>query len=166
MGFEFLIGGVLRFLPEITKFFTVKKEFEHEQKMLELNIKADELRGKIAQQAQETKGQFEQAHDEIEAISSAVKEQLSMFTRTGNAVVDAFGGVADLMSKFVRPLLTYWYCIGAYGAYKTALYMQLVSSSITWDVAVIQLWTANDQAVMLSILGFWFTDRALRSLGR
>ena len=164
MGLEFLVGGVLRFLPELTKFFTVKKEFEHEERMLDLQIKADELRGKITQQALETKVEYDKSRDEIEAISAAVRDQLSPFAKTGNAIVDMLGGVADILSKFVRPVLTYWYCVAAYGAYKTALYMQLVSNSIEWNDAVIQLWTANDQAVMLSILGFWFTDRALRHL--
>jgi hypothetical protein len=62
----------------------------------------------------------------------------------------------------VRPVLTYWYCVAGYGAYKTATYFIILSTGASWSNAITVLWTPQDQAVMMSIIGFWFVDRALR----
>jgi hypothetical protein len=35
-----------------------------------------------------------------------------------------------------------------------------------WEDAVKNLWTETDYSVMLSIIGFWFVDRAIRTAGK
>ena len=164
MGLEFLLGAVVRLFPEIASLFTKKADNDHELAMLNAQLEVDKLRGRIEQQKIEITGKNELDKSELEAIIEATKAQGTPIQRTGNAIVDVFAAAADIASKFVRPVLTYWYCVGAYGAYKTALYMQLMAHNIAWNDAVLQLWTVQDQDVMLSILGFWFTDRALRHL--
>jgi len=81
---------------------------------------------------------------------------------TGNKWLDTAVVLADVASSFVRPMLTYWYCVAAYGMYKIASLYILLEQQVGWKEAVVTLWTPNDHAVMFSIIGFWFVDRALR----
>src|SRR5574341_1452779 len=82
--------------------------------------------------------------------------------KTGNWLIDFLNGLADAMSKSVRPVLTYWYCVAAYGLYKAATLYLILQSGASWANAASLLWTPNDHAVMFSIIGFWFVDRAIR----
>jgi hypothetical protein len=73
------------------------------------------------------------------------------------AAVEAF-------SASVRPVPTYWLCVLMYGAYKTASYFIMIDVGADWMNAVTTLWTPVDYQIMLSIIGFWFVDRAIRKI--
>jgi len=161
---SFIFGGVFRLLPEFTRLWDQQKAREHELSMLELNMRLDEQRAKLAMQTAELQGNIQQSIEELRAIVEATKSQAMTSAVTGNKFVDALMAFADFLSKLVRPVLTYWYCIAAYGAYKTASYILIMESGATWQNAVTLLWTPQDHAVMLSIIGFWFVDRAIRKV--
>jgi hypothetical protein len=157
-----VLGGLLRLIPEITGIFRGKLEQSHEERMLELNYKVDVARAAIEGERLRVQGDINYDKQQLESIIAAQADQMKQSTSTGIRFVDYLLGIADAMSKFVRPILTYWYCILAYGSYKVALYTTLVSQNAPWESAVIQLWTPFDQSVMYSIIAFWFMDRALK----
>lgn len=162
IGIELLVGGIARLLPELTKVWNSRNEMSHEERMLALQLEVDKARAAMEIAKIESAGNLEVQKATLAAIQAAQTQQMGPFARTGVAIVDALGGLADVLSKFVRPVLTYWYCVAGYGAYKAAVYYGLLSSGIAWDSAILQAWTTDDYMVMQSIIGFWFVDRAIR----
>jgi hypothetical protein len=159
---SFVFGGVFRLLPELLKWIDKQREREHEARMLDLQMKADEQRAKLEVQKAEVEGRIKMDLAEVQALIAATQAQATVFQKTGNKWLDALMVLAETASTFVRPILTYWYCVLMYGAYKAAAFYLLLDQGGNWKEAVTTLWTANDVAVMMSIIGFWFVDRAIR----
>lgn len=160
---SFVFGGVFRLLPELFKMIDRNKERQHEREMLDLQIKADQARADADMRKTELQGDVDMNKAELQALIEATKAQAVSFQKTGTPWLDAILVFAEALSALVRPVLSFWYCIGAYGAYKAAsFYLVLSASDIKMTDAITQMWTANDHAVMLSIIGFWFVDRAIR----
>ena len=155
-------GGVLRFAPEVLKFFNSKNERAHEREMLGLQIQADTTRAQLAMQTAETQGAITERVTELQAMIEAIKSQGRRATYTGNKWTDRLLAFAEMLSATVRPILTYWYCVFIYGAYKIATYSLVMQSGANWANAASHLYTPQDGAVMLSIISFWFVDRSLR----
>jgi len=162
---SFVFGGLFRLFPEVMKLWDKQKERQHELDMLDRQLKVDEARAKLEMQKVEVEGAISMNKTELEAIVAATKAQAQPFQKTGNRVLDFMLVTAEVASSLVRPVLTYWYCVVAFGAYKAGSYMLLLNSGAEWDQAIVHLWTENDQAVMFSIIGFWFVDRAIRHQG-
>lgn len=160
---SFIVGGAFRLAPELFKLFDAANQRKHEREMLELQIKADELRAQAEVQKAEVQGEIQQQLAEIQAMIEALKAQGSATVqRTGIKWLDGFVALLEAANISVRPVLTYWYCVAAYGAYKVASYYMILSTGASWANAVTVLWTPQDQSVMFSIIGFWFVDRAIR----
>lgn len=158
-----IFGGLFRLAPEIGRLWEAKSQREHEREMLKLQMQADQLRAQMAMQAMEKQAELQQQLAELQALIEALKTQGKGFKKTGITFVDWLLGVAEFLTVTVRPVLTYWYCLIGYGAYKAASYYMILTAGSTWQNAITLLWTPNDHAVMLSIIGFWFVDRALRN---
>lgn len=159
---SFIFGGVFRLIPEGMKLYDKGRERQHEKDMLDLQIKADEKRAQLDMQKAELQGNLAMQTKELQALIAATQAQAQTYQKTGNKWLDALLVLAEIASGLVRPVLTYWYCIVAYGAYKASLYYMAVSEGIDWATAVQSLWVANDHMIMVSIIGFWFVDRAIR----
>lgn len=159
---SFIFGGVFRLAPKILETYERQKDREHERLMLDLQMKADEKRAQLAMQTEEKRGEIQQQLAELQALIEATRAQAQPLKKTGNKWLDALLVMAEVASSMVRPTLTYWYCIIAYGAYKIATLYLVLQSGATLANAVTMLWTSNDHAVMFSIIGFWFVDRAIR----
>jgi hypothetical protein len=159
---SFIFGGIFRLAPKLMEMREKALDREHEQKMFDLQLKADELRSKLEIQKLETQGEIQAQLADIQALIAATKAQAKPLTKTGNGFVDFFLGMVEVANNAVRPLLTYWYCVAAYGSYKVVSLWLLIEQETPWKEAVTNLWTTNDHAVMFSIIGFWFVDRALR----
>lgn len=159
---EFIFGGVFRLIPEVMKMFTAKADRAHEVNMFSLQLDADKMRGNMAIERSKVDGDIAMQLAEMSALVAATNAQNVHFEKTGNKFLDFILVIAESASAFVRPLLTYWFCIAGYGAYKVASISMLFSQGVAWDKAVLQLWTPYDQSVTLSIIGFWFVDRAIR----
>ncbi len=157
-----IAGGVFRLLPELGRLWERANERKHEQAMLELQMKADEKRAQLEMQKAELQGEIQQQLAELQAMITALQDQGKTRNRTGIKLIDYLLGFADFLSSSVRPVLTYWYCVIGYGAYKSASLYLILSTGTTLANAVTVLWTPQDHAVMMSIIGFWFVDRALR----
>lgn len=161
-----VFGGVLRLIPEAMKLWDRQKDREHEKGMLELQMKADEARAVAARQAAELAGNIQMNSDELKAIIEATRAQATSFAKTGNKYLDAILVMAEVLSSTVRPVLTYWYCVAMYGAYKVALFVLLTDKGFGTANAIMQLWKPEDQAIVMSIISFWFVDRVLRKQNR
>jgi hypothetical protein len=149
-------GGLFRLLPSVLDFFHKKQELSHELDLLDKQMELAKLQGeqKIAEIQQQTDGDTERAWGA--ALSEAIKSQ---GTPTGVRWVDA-------LSASVRPVVTYWWALVLYTAAKgIEIYVALSTAVPLLSLAPILL-TDFDRAVIGSILGFWFCDRALRQLGR
>ncbi|CAB4198937.1 hypothetical protein UFOVP1326_7 [uncultured Caudovirales phage] len=160
---SFVFGGLFRLAPEVLKMFNAKSERTHEKEMLELNLKADEARAKLDMQKMEMQGNISMNVAELQALIEGVKAQAQPLTLTGNKYVDAMLGFVEVLNRSVRPVLTYWFCVAMYGAYKVTTIWLVLKSGASWLSAVNAMWTDKDQSVMWSIIGFWFVDRSLRA---
>ena len=149
------LGGILRFIPELIKFQTQKREQAHELAMFDLQLKADELRSKLRVDEIRVQGEMAEAAGELEAMKSAFEAAKP----TGVKWVDA-------LSATVRPVLTYWYCLVLYGAYKSILLYNGVAQEVPLYSFATLLVNEFDTGVMASIIGFWFVDRSIRKRGR
>lgn len=159
---SFIFGGLFRLAPKLMEMREKALDREHERAMLTLQMQADEKRAQLAMQAEEKRAETQQQLAELQAMITALQAQGQGLKRTGNKYVDWLLALAEFASAMVRPVLTYWYCVIGYGAYKAATLYLILSSGASLANAVTVLWTPNDHAVMFSIIGFWFVDRAIR----
>jgi hypothetical protein len=142
------MGGALRILPEILKFFDSKNERSHELRMGEQNLKLVQLQqaGQLAIADRTMEGnQFVSA---MEAMRVGIEAQGK---QTGIKWVDA-------MAATVRPIITYWIFI-LYAAVKTAILAMAVEAHVSLDKALAASWTAADDAMLSAVLTFWFVGR-------
>lgn len=145
------LGGLLRFVPEIFKLFTEKKDRDHEYRMTQLQLQIDQARSAQAIDLAHTQGDMAVQAGEMQAYIEAIKGQS---TPTGVAWVDA-------LSASVRPVVTYWWLI-LFTVYKGCTIYQAIIHWSGLDDFVGKLWTAQDAGTLAMILGFWFVDRAIR----
>jgi hypothetical protein len=156
------LGGLLRFVPEMFKLWDKQRERVHEKEMFDLQLRADEQRAKIEIQKLEKQADIELNKSEMDALIAATKAQSVAFEKTGNRYLDALLVCAEVLSATVRPVLTYWYCVAMYGAYKIATLVLALRAGGDFATTVTVLWTVADAGVMSSIIGFWFVDRSMR----
>lgn len=149
-------GGLFRLLPEILKLFTAKQDAAHEYQMTQLQLQIDQARATQNLDLVHAQGAIAADTAEMSAMIEALKAQ---------AVPSGIKWV-DALSSSVRPILTYWLCLVMYTAYKAALFSIAMHGGVTWEHALIQGYTEFDQDVVGSIIGFWFTDRAIRKQGK
>jgi len=145
-------GGILRMLPEVLSFLKAKKDSDHEYRMTQMQLEIDKARAAQAIDLAHVNNQaaFDQA--DINLLTTAVTGQSTL---TGIKFIDG-------LSSSVRPVLTYWWCIVLYTAYKSMMMYSAYTNNISWhDLAPIVM-TEFDRSVMASIISFWFVDRALR----
>jgi hypothetical protein len=136
----FLTGGGLSILTGFLEFLDKKNSREHELAMADKGIE----------------------RTEVEAIAEASKEAGKMddYKTTGYRPLDALMGVVALLSATVRPVVTYFYVIGFYGAYKIALFMSM--GEMYWTDRVVSLFSVTVAFIITTIIGFWFVSREIR----
>lgn len=153
------LGGALRFAPEILKFLDRKNERTHELQMFDKQLAADKLKGDQALAIARTEAESAMATTELNAMIAAITAQ---GRATGIAWVDA-------VNSLVRPMLTFYWCIGIYSFVLWGRWRLLQAAGVDPLDAVVQLFGAFEQGLIGSIFSFWFVDRSLRrgaSLGR
>lgn len=144
-------GGLLRFVPEVFKFFTDKSDKDHEFRMSELQLQIDQARAGQQIDLAHVQGDIAQQAADSQALIEAVKAQASP---TGVKWVDA-------LNASVRPIITYWWMV-LFTVYKIA---NITAVCLHWqglDDFITRLWTIQDAGILSMLLGFWFVDRAMR----
>jgi hypothetical protein len=147
-----VFGGVLRMLPEVMKLFTAKADQSHELSMTKLQLEID--RARATQQIDLVHAQGAIAADTAE-MTAMVEALRAQSTPSGVAWIDG-------LSCSVRPVLTYWWCLVLYTAYKGITVAVAVQGGTTLAALASVLVTEFDRMVISSIFSFWFVDRALR----
>jgi hypothetical protein len=140
------LGGLLRLAPEIMKGFDRKHERQHELAMMQVEIQIVEKR--LEHEMRKVDAAMSMA--EMDAISQAVKEQ--------GQTARAAGKFVAAMSALVRPLVTYWFVI-MYSAVKITSMVMAIQSGGDWKDVLVSSWTADDMAIFVMIISFWFVGR-------
>lgn len=146
-----LLGGVTRFAPELLKFFDRKGERAHELSMLDKNLEVDKARAQGQLATATLQVDATQFGSSVDALKEAIRVQGQL---TGNKIVDG-------INALVRPGVTYilfgmWTCV------KIVSLTHIIQTAPDFEhfVALIPLWwTDADQAMLSSVLGFWFLGR-------
>lgn len=148
-------GGLFRLLPFVVDFFKQRREADHEYRMTQLQLQIDQARA--AQQ-------IDLAHAHAAIARDA--GEMQAFVEAVHAEAQPSGVPwADALSRTVRPVLTYYWCVGVYGTAK-ALQIYLLLSAGGGAAQLLEggLITEFDRQVIASMLAFWFVDRALRRM--
>ncbi len=147
-------GGALRLIPFIVDFFKAKQDADHEFRMAQLQLEIDKARASQAIDLANAQAAIAVNQGEMGAWADAIKAEAQ---RTGIAFI-------DWLSASVRPILTYYWCIGLYGGAKAVAIAVAIQESLPLKDYAPMLVTEFDQAVIGSILSFWFVDRAIRKM--
>jgi len=132
--------------PEIIKGFDRKNERQHELAMMEVEVRIAEKR--MGHEMRRVDAAMTIA--EMDAISAAVKEQ--------GQTARAAGKFVAAISALVRPLVTYWFVV-MYSAVKVVSMMMAVQAGGDWKEVLVASWTADDMAMLVMVLSFWFIGR-------
>lgn len=146
-----ILGGVLRLAPEVLKFFTHKKDLDHEYRMMQAEMEI--AKAKVELGFRQVDANLQVA--ELDAIAEAVKEQ--------GQTARAAGRLVAALSALVRPLVTYWFVI-LYSGVKLASMSMAVDQGGQWKEVLVSSWTKDDMAILFMILGFWFVSRTIDKL--
>jgi hypothetical protein len=147
-----VVGGVFRLLPEWLKLLGSRREADHEFRMTELQLRIDQARAAQALDLVHAQGTVAAEAAELGNWAEALRAQA---VATGVRWVDA-------LSATVRPVLTYWWCLVLYTTHKAVLVAVGLQQRLALAELAPLLLTDFDRSVVASIIGFWFTDRALR----
>jgi len=140
------LGGLLRLAPEVLKGLDRKNERAHELAMMEIEIRIAEKR----MEHEMRKVDAAMTIAEMDAISAAIKEQ--------GQTARAAGKFVAAVSALVRPIVTYWFVI-MYSLVKIVGMTMAVQAGGDWKEVLIQSWTADDMAMLVLVLSFWFVGR-------
>lgn len=146
-----ILGGVLRLAPEVLKFFTHKKDLDHEYRMMQAEMEI--AKAKVELGFRQVDANLQVA--ELDAIAEAVKEQ--------GQTARAAGRLVAALSALVRPLVTYWFVI-LYSGVKLASMGMAMDQGGQWKEVLVASWTKDDMAILFMILGFWFVSRSIEKL--
>lgn len=152
-------GGLMRLAPTVIDLFKASGERKHELATLEKQVALEELRAKNSREeiAAASAGKVDVAWAEglATAMANATPPPLS---DTGKWYLN----VLNAMNVSVRPVLTYWWCIITYTSAKIVTVVVAVQAETDLVAFEKIILTEFDRAVVGSIIGFWFLDRALR----
>lgn len=146
------LGGILRLAPEFMKAWDRKNERQHELKMQDKALEFEKLRG--AQRMEELRHEGQQVLDSggLQALVEAIRGQ----SRPTGV------GWADALSATVRPILTYWWCVGLVTAAMVCQFILYVEAGVSGPEAVTMLWGPEEKTIVAGMLNFWFLDRVIR----
>lgn len=149
-----LFGGLFRLAPEFLKYFDKKNERAHEATMFDKQLEADKVKAAAALALEETRGANALNLADIQAMIEATKAQA---VQTGIKWVDA-------INALVRPGLTFWWCIVLETAVLVCSYLALRAAGKNSVESILAIWSPEREAIVASIISFWFVDRALRKM--
>lgn len=143
-----VLGGLLRLAPEVLKFFSHKKDLDHEYRMMQAEMEIAKARIELGFRQVDAQVEVEQ----LSAIAEAVKEQ--------GQTARAAGKFVAALSALVRPLVTYWFII-LYSVVKILGMALAIEQGGAWKEVIISAWSKDDMAILFMILSFWFVSRVI-----
>jgi len=149
---SFLGGALVRLITGGIDLFQKKQENTHELALLEKQLQIETIRGQEKRAEIAAQGQADVDVEWSKALNVALA---STNAPTGNWFIDG-------LNSSVRPILTYWWCLVLYTTSKGfIIYAAMQESTKPKEMANLVV-TDFDTTIIGSIMGFWFTDRALR----
>lgn len=143
-----IFGGIFRLAPEVLKFFDRKEDRKHELAMFQIQTDLEKMRG----QNRIEERYVDHGIAQQQAIEAAFKQQ-------GEDSKASYRWVAAF-SALVRPLVTY-ILFAVYVLVK----LILVGHAIQTGMPIVEIaqvyWTADDFAMLMMILTFWFLGRPI-----
>lgn len=143
-----LLGFITSFAPALLKYWTQKEDHKHELNVLEVQSKM---------QAQGHQERLEEINVEADVRESELQQQAAKLVPSGVKIID---GLLYFYNGTVRPTITYAY-FTTYALVKYAIYIQIRLNGVSWAPALSSIWTPTDQAMLATVLGFWFGQRQL-----
>jgi hypothetical protein len=165
--FSAIIGFTAPFLPEALKYFNRKQDNEHELAVLRMQMeqgskehlwRMDEI------SASADLREVEVLHSPQKSFGVQLLDAAKGHGLSGWALYPAFYLFAalDFLSGFVRPGITY----AAFGFYMSVKWAELAiakTHSSTLSVALLQVWSAEDRAIVILVLSYWFGNRSAKA---
>lgn len=145
-----VLGGALRLAPEVIKLLDRKNERDHEARMMDRELQMAQMRLSQAMHTVDAAVQLAQ----FDAMAAAHAGQAEMAKAGGRAV--------SAISALVRPGVTYG-IFAFYVACRAAGLVLAFQQGGDWRGVLAGAWTADDMAVLMLVLTFWFTGRAWES---
>lgn len=154
-------GGVMRLLPMVIGFFKEGRDLKYEllrmDKEAELERLRVELRKEEIQAVANAAEQTAWAAAMLDAVKTALPPPL---VNTGSRWLNFF----NVINTSVRPILTYWWCIVLYTVAKIFIIIAAMQEKLPAFAMANVICNEFDRSVIASIIGFWFVDRALRTM--
>lgn len=147
-----IVGGALRFAPELLSFLDKKNERKHELALGEQQYRVAELQFRTQKDLKDLDVEQSQFVSAMEALKTGIEAQGKP---SGIKWVDA-------VSSLVRPSITAWLFV-LYSAVKIAQVNTALKVSDNMMQAVMSVWTPNDEAMLASVVMFWFVGRVWKS---
>lgn len=160
-------GFVGAFLPEAVKIFRERQENAHELSMMKLRLEQGRLEHTWKMEEINTQGDIEEMKLLRQPQESFGVQILDAAKGSGYPnwlVFPVFWLFAflDFISGLVRPSITYA-IVAFYMAVKYAIYLEVEVQTGNWAQAIPQIWEADDKAVLMFVLMFWFGQRAVKA---
>lgn len=156
-----LAGGAARLLPEWLRHKQNEKDNDHEYRMAKLSGDLAKEGGEMKLRALDREYAGQAEVKDIDALIEAVRAQ---GRQSGNKFADA-------MNQLARPVSFFW-MLGLYSVQKAAVIVIAILVAIGVDntaldvaKAIVDNWTPQDQAMLNSMVSFWYVDRSLRKGG-
>lgn len=142
-----LLGSLARLAPEVIKFFNSKEDNKHELEMFKLQIESDKLKGEFKVEEKYVDYSIHQ----LSAMSEAYKEQAAAVSKGSKWVAN--------LSASVRPGIA-WFVFLLYALSKVAFIVTGIVTGQPW-LSVLGAWGPEDNALLMMILSFYYTQRAI-----
>lgn len=143
------LGGLLRLIPEVLKYFDAKNDRAHEIMMQKMEYRFQELRGQQAIAGLQAQGQIEWNKGALGALESAITAQGKP---SGVKWVDGFAAL-------MRPLITFQWVVLLYPGVIVATFVLYLQAGQPPLQALISCFGPDEKALVAGILNFWFLGR-------
>lgn len=147
-------GGLLRLFPTVLEFFKQGRDLKYELLRMDKEMELERLRGQLRENEIRAFSEMKVEDNWSTALSNALEAQGKL---TGDKWLDR-------LNVSVRPVMAYWWCIVLYTVYKMILIYVALRDGVSLEHLATVIVTNFDFAVISSIIGFYFVDRAIRRM--
>ena len=165
--FSAVLGFAAPFLPEILKYFNRKQDNAHELEMMKLQIEKGAAEHSWRMEEISTSADIAESvtlHAPVKSFGVQLLDAAKGYDLSGWALYPAFYlfSLLDFLSGFVRPGITY----AAFGFYMSVKWAELMiakANSSALSIALLQVWTSEDRAIVILVLSYWFGHRSAKA---
>ena len=162
-----ILGFAAPFLPELLKYFTRSQDNAHELAMMKLQLEAKAQEHLYRMEEINVQGINEiiELHKPTQSFGVQLLDAAKGYGLSGWALYPAFYlfCALDFIAGFVRPGITY----AAFAFYVAVKWAQLsiaqTGSTGSLSVALLQVWSAEDLAIVVLVLSYWFGNRSAKA---